>query len=244
MQKNLAIVDDDYLTREAMQHQIKEIFEQRCEVSIMTFSNGQELIEALKNGTKFDLLFLDIEIPGMDGITLAKTLKEYNKDVCFIYVSNREDLVFDSLQTRPFGFVRKSNFVKDVYKVIDAYFQEINNDPDNILILNYNTSQITINLNDLIYIESQGKMQLFYCKNLSKPYSIQTTFQTIQKQLTPKWFVNCYKGLLVNCRYIKSIKEDSIVLTTNKIIPISRRKYDEVKDVYLNFVKQKKAFIF
>lgn len=87
---------------------------------VETFVSSSALLRRFGD-VVFDLMFLDIDMPGTDGIALGEKLRKMNNGTDIIYVSNREDRVFDALKVRPFGFVRKSNFIGDITEAVTRY---------------------------------------------------------------------------------------------------------------------------
>lgn len=86
------------------------------------FEAGEDLYEASMQ-ERFDLFFLDIEMPGLDGFKLAKKICSGNPQVCLIFVSAHDSFVFDSQEYMPFWFVRKGMLEKDMLLALQKYFE-------------------------------------------------------------------------------------------------------------------------
>ena len=100
---NIAICDDEKVALELLGSSLRGALRTRnVDASIETFSRPRELLLRMQT-TSFDLLFLDIEMPGMTGLELAQRLRREGNLIDIIYISNREDLVFDALRTNPRG---------------------------------------------------------------------------------------------------------------------------------------------
>lgn len=236
---NLAIVDDDDATRGLIAKKLSELFHsQSVQLNLSSFASAKDYYNSLKNHS-YNLTFLDIEMPAMDGISLASKLLEEGRKDTIIYVSNREDRVFDSLETHPFGFVRKSHFQSDIDKVIANYIQNLKEDNQNYFVLNSGKDQITLALEDIVYIESIKKKQLFHKKDQKEPLVTNMTMQAIMDELKDKGFIECHKGVLVNYRYIQAIMEDYLLLKDGSSLPLSRRKTAEVKEKYLSLMQDR-----
>ena len=83
------------------------------DVDISMFTSGQKLLASLEEN-HYNLMLLDIEMPGMDGIAIGKKLRAMGDDTKIVFVSEAESRVFESFQVQPLGFVRKSNFLNDI----------------------------------------------------------------------------------------------------------------------------------
>lgn len=236
---NLAIVDDNSNTRKLMIEKLKDIF---CSISIIvsffSFEAASSYLSSLSNH-HYNLTFLDIEMPDMDGIQLAKELQHREIETKVIYVSNREDRVFDSLATNPFGFVRKSHFIDDIEKVIRHFVDEMKKDSSSFFLLQNGKEQLTINFEDIVYIETIKRKLCFHLNDSEKPIMTSLTFQSIEESFEKKGFLCCYKGILVNYRYIKVINDSTIILRKNEQLPLSRRKLNDVKARYLELMQDR-----
>ena len=239
---NFALVDDDQMTGKIMRDDIASFFK-NDRVSFSIFTSAKNYYLSITN-YHYDLTFLDIEMPEMDGITLAKLLNKEGKKELIIYVSNREDLVFDSLATRPYGFVRKSHFRSDIDQVLKIFLADIDKEKQQILILNSNEGKVALNIKDIIYIESQKRNQSVFVNNHETPYHISSTLSELIEKLNDKGFINCCKGILVNYFYIRIINDDCLVLKNGATLPIARRRMNETKEEYMNIIKKKASLIF
>ena len=117
----LAICDDESVVLSVVSGAIASAFKKKgIQVEVMTFRRVKDLEERMKE-VEFQLLFLDIDMPEMDGITFAKRASNSRTDI--IFVSSREDKVFDALRTNPGGFIRKGRFLEDAPEVIETWLK-------------------------------------------------------------------------------------------------------------------------
>ena len=93
-----------------------------AKVRCIRFLDGEALYAASREKT-FHLLFLDIEMPGLDGFALAKRLCLDRQQTRLVFVSRHESLVYDAPEYMPLWFVRKSSLERDMYKALRQYFR-------------------------------------------------------------------------------------------------------------------------
>lgn len=187
-----------------------------------------------------DLLLLDVDMPDMDGIQFAKELHEKNYQIPVIFVSSREDRVFDSFQVHPFGFVRKSNFSNDFSAVVDSFllrYQSLEEGKDYIVIQS-GGQELTLKMKELIYIEGQLKYQLLYIAGRKDPLRIRSTMDHLEELLSSKGFLRIHKGFLVNITYIRLIGDGDVILTNDSHLPVSKRKVVEIRKQYLRKMQE------
>jgi two-component system LytT family response regulator len=240
----VAVADDDQETLKILSEAIKSRFlEQGVLVDLYTYS----LLPTLEHDMSmqaFDLLFLDIEMPEIDGISFGKQLRQQGDQTAIIFVSNREDRVFEAFESRPYGFVRKSNFEKDLSKVLSSFLAfRAQYEPKRFVITNED-GQETISIEKIAYIEGSRHDQLIHLVSTKDVKTISSTMEKIEEELEGYGFIPCYKGILVNFRYISLIKDDTIILTDGSVVPLSRRKASETKKIYLALMQKKSSIIF
>lgn len=209
-----------------------------------TFLEGQSFLDEYSK-TIFDLIFLDIEMPELNGIQLAQKLYDEKYRGKVIFVSNREDLVFESLRTQPFGFVRKSKFTSDIHSCLKNYFEWAERDKKNFYIIKQIGGQKSVPIEDIMYIKTEGRGVVFYLstgEELSP--SNREGIQTILERLSPEGFLECCKGIIVNHKYIKSIENKDIFLTDGTSLPLSRRQSVPFKEKYLEWIGKKTLNIY
>ncbi len=225
---NIAICDDEKVALELLGSSLRGALRTRnVDASIETFSRPRELLLRMQT-TSFDLLFLDIEMPGMTGLELAQRLRREGNLIDIIYISNREDLVFDALRTNPRGFIRKNRLIQDVSGVIDTYmaYKKANEQPKT-LIVRERDQVMYLAIDKLQYIEGSGKTQMAHVLGKDAPMELHKSMQELEKD----------KGYLLNYRFIRRIGDNEVSLTSGEMLPISRRKYQEIRDAYMELMQ-------
>ena len=236
---NIAICDDEKAALRILSGAVINAFRvHEVQASVVMFANPKELLNDMKQ-RHFDLLFLDIDMPGMTGIQLAQQLRTAGNTIDIIYISNREDMVFEALRTGPKGFIRKSRFIQDITGVVDAYFSswQQENGGGRSLCVNDADGMINLPLEKLMYIEGSGKQQLAWMAGEAKPVELRLQLQRLEEELAPDGFLRIHKGYLVNYRFIRHIGAGEVTLTTGVNVPMSRRKEQETRDAYLKLMQ-------
>lgn len=235
---NVAICDDEAVALELLAPSVRGALRARdVSAAIEIFTRPRDLLSRMKT-TSFDLLFLDIEMPGMTGLEVAQQLRREGNLVDIIYISNREDLVFDALRTNPRGFIRKTRLIQDVSGVIDTYltYREERQQPRTLLVKD-REQLIYIPIDKLQYIEGRGKDQLAYIVNREQPMELHRSMQELEEELQKYGFLRIHKGYLLNYRFIRRIGDNEVTLTSGGSLPVSRRKYQEIREAYMELMQ-------
>ena len=235
---NIAICDDEKAALELLGPSVRGALKARdVDAVIEIFSRPRDLLARMET-VSFDLLFLDIEMPGMTGLELAQRLRREGNLVDIIYISNREDLVFDALRTNPRGFIRKTRLIQDVAGVIDTYlsYRKANDQPKT-MILKDRDQVLKIPIDKLQYIEGSGKAQMAHVLGRDQPLELHISMQELEDELSPQGFLRIHKGYLLNYRFIRRIGDNEVTLTSGEKLPISRRKFQEIRDAYMELMQ-------
>lgn len=242
---NIAICDDNAASVKIISGSISQMFSMHgIETKVYTYSSARALAEGARIHL-FDLIFLDIEMPGTDGIELSRQLRKKGSSGDIIFVSNREDRVFETFEVHPFGFVRKSTFVRDISSVLSFYIEKYNAARNaHPLLVKTKEGLIALPTARLIYIEGNQKNQLAYLENLTAPVTINSSMEKLEEKLASDGFIRVHKGYIVNYRYIRLIGTGECTLVNGDVLPLSRRKAKEVKEKYLEYVQSNSVVAF
>ena len=105
---NIAICDDDIVTTSKIENMLQNIAKRNfIQTDTEVFWNGESLAESVKAVNYFDIIFLDIEMGAEDGITVARKIRQIDKNVLIIYVTSHENYMKESFEVRPFQFLVK-----------------------------------------------------------------------------------------------------------------------------------------
>ena len=206
-------------------------------VHFETYQNSKKVLEKLsQNEQHYDLLFFDIEMPGLNGIELCRRIRHNHPDSLVIFISNKEELVFQTFEVQPFRFIRKNHFLKELDQLVLAIEKELAvREGIQISVQELHSSTIyTWNINQILYVEALAKR----CQVVTEHGStnLQYRFMNFEDQLTPHGFLKPHQSFLVNCKYISVIEKDAVLLDNGERIPLSRNRVSEVKQQFMQYI--------
>ena len=234
---NIAIVDDDKYMLDKISDIITAAID--IEISIEKYEKSITFYES-ENKTEFDIIFLDIDMPGINGFELAEALEMLKKENIIVFVSNLEHLVYESLKFRPFRFVRKSHLNKDVNSAITDYLKERKKKED-VFLVKTNSASMNIPVSDIIYFESLGHN--IYVNTIEKGKILMlrernsnTSIQFLYEKFVDKGFIRAHRSYLVNYKFIYVVKHSEIILKNHETIYINPHKSLHIKERYQYFI--------
>ena len=240
----IAILDDDKTALMISTATVEAFLkEKNAEYKLFSFSNPLNFLASAKE-EKFDLSFLDIDMPEMNGLSVANELTQISKYGQIIFLSQREDLVFECLKFHPFGFIRKSKLIDDFSLMMTQYFQTISNNESNEAKIDFfdKTKTFSFKIKDIVYIEGDRNYQKVVLKDKTSQ-NVRVPLGTLEDKLREYGFLRIHKGYLLNYLYIRSIESEEVYLTTGISLPMAKKRKDEIMKQYLAISRKNSSVI-
>lgn len=235
-QKNISclIVDDEAIARDIIATHLSKI----SNITVVaSCSNAMEAFNTINNH-KVDLVFLDINMPEISGISFAKSI---NKDIKIIFTTAYRDYAVEGFELQAVDYLVKPISFERLLKAINTYFKVYSEPKNNTLHKTENNNfmfvrsdrrMIKIDFSDIFYIESYSD----YIKIHLKDETIVTreTISAIEAKLPKDEFIRIHRSFIVALRKISSFTNEQIVIQ-NKSLTISRSYKNEVLELLKQF---------
>ncbi len=208
----IAICDDEKIFRtELHNYLVAYKTERRIHIDIYEFENGKDFLDS---DLIFDMVFMDYQMPDLDGLETAKLLRLKNSLCSIVFITSYSDFfIKDAFEVNTYRFFDKPISSDKIYTTLDTY---INQQKDIAPILIYDfEGQQTIAFKDIVLIEGDGK----YCK-IHKPYEVLHCSKTLAGVLSllPEFcFYRVHKSFAVNMYFISKVEKDKIHLLNGEI---------------------------
>ena len=241
----IALLDDDKTALLISKGAIESFFQEKnIPISLGVFSSPLTFL-AMAKEENYRLVFLDIDMPELNGLEVGKEVKEINPQTDIIYLSQREDLVFDTLTLHPFGFIRKSKIIQDFANVLELFVNTaLNSQSDNKKItFSTKTETMSADIDTIMYIEGNRNYQTFYLKDGSS-FDARVLMGDLETKLKEHGFIRIHKGYLVNYVFIRQIGVNEVSLTNNKVLPMSSKRKEDIMEEYLAITRKNKSVYF
>lgn len=229
---NIGICDDDLIFASKIEMMLIKISKsQLIEMNIEVYSDGYELWRDIQNRNTFDLLYLDIEMLQINGIDVARKIREKDIDVIIIYISSYENYFIQLFEVEPFRFIKKPVDDEIFYSYFNkAYDRILGSD----LYFEYKFNKIPhkIMLKNVLYFESSGR--LIEIKGKDENGKFYGKLNMVEKKLESGKipFLRIHQSYLVNYRFIKEISFYKVVLYDGTELQISEERQKIVRDKY------------
>lgn len=231
----IAICDDDEKDRMAVNEVLMKIkYDMAIDFDIKYFSSGEDLCNDIK-GNSYDILLLDIQMNGIDGIETAKQIRSYGEKSKIVFTSSYDERVKELFRVDTVDFIDKpvtEDRLKNAFEVI------IESLSDKISIFEYthNRIQYQINQDDILYFESSNHKITIVTK--ADRIEISESLKWVWEQLSSsKLFAIVNRSYIINFNYVNEISNTKVLMNDDVDISISRNHKEELLKKYMKFIR-------
>ena len=202
----------------------------QIDLEIRYFRNGQDLLEAEIQQT--DLFFLDVEMPGINGIETGKEIRKRNNHCEIVFITNYIQYALQGYEVQAFRYLLKPIEKQQFTEIADHLFEKIRKSSSYLQVKGRSDTQ-RILIKDIVYAETSQRHVLIHTKE--KVIDCYNTMEKLEESLAGHGFFRCHQAYLVSMDEITQIKGNDAVLKNNCIIPISKNKKKQFKQVLTDF---------
>lgn len=231
---NIAICDDSPEYGEILEYKIRQCMQElNIEYSLYYFDKLENLQEKAHN-VSMDILFLDIMINNKNS---AEWVSEHQSKISaqIIYMTSYPEEAYTISETEHIYYIIKSHLTYEVLtSAISKALNSISKKDNNLTIIKYGNKNYTINVQNIIYIETFNNNILLHMKN-SQNISIYMPLSRFAKKL-PVCFLKCHKSYMVNMNCITGYEPHKFTLCSGDSVPIPVKKYKQVIKQYTDYI--------
>lgn len=234
MNINVAVCDDENKICDEIKRLLLHI---RPDYNITIYNSGYELLES---EVTYDLIFLDIEMPDIDGMKTAEVLRDKNNDEYIIFLTNHTEMMPHAFKVKAFRFLNKPIKSEEFVEAVVEVEKEILNNGKILIGMNGETKFIRIK--DIVYFEAFGDGTYIHMKN--EVLESNKPLRYWNEQMGTVHFFQVHKSYTIALRYIGKMEAKAVTLSyKNEVIPISRRRYKELKETAIKYVREQSHYM-
>lgn len=230
----ILICDDEIKYINDLQIHIEEYMKNhyiKCEIDTTTSPKT-----FLENDFSYDLAFLDIQMPELDGFNVARELKSRNSKVVIFFVTAFNEYQDDAMDLQIFRFFEKPFDVKRLYSSLDKAMEYIDGAYVDVFIYN-NKEHKRILVDDIIYIKRENRKNYLYAKE--GEFIIRESIEEWTEKLPTTFFYLVHKSFLVNLHYVTRYNYTELYLNETIRIPVAPRKQADFHKSWFNYLKRR-----
>ncbi len=230
----VAILDDEKIYLDLIRQEVGRVFPNiEC---IRQYADSEGLLYDLAEGIRYDIYFLDVELPGVDGMTAAREIRKQDTDANIIFITAFAKYAAESYDVRAYQYILKSQISEKLPKVLRHIAEELQVSAVEYYVAETSTRYDRIALRDILYIYKEKKYAIFATQQ--GDFRQRLTVSKIWEQLEHKHFVWADRGVIVNIKKVQRVMKNELVLENGIVIKISRSNLQRVRAEIADFWRE------
>lgn len=227
-----AVIDDDKKTTELLNNYINRFKEENSmNITVSVFYNPYDFL--MNYSRDYDLVLMDIEMPGLNGIKTARELRRMDSLVVLMFITNMAQYAIHGYEVEAVDFVIKPVSYPDFVLKIKKAIRYIERNKDETIMINTQDGLVHLYLSDIYYIEVIRHYLIYH--TVSGDYTVRGVMKEVEENLSKHYFVRSNHCYLVNLKYVEAIN-GNLIRVAGDDLQISRNKKNEFLMEFTRYV--------
>ena len=234
--KKIAICDDNLDFCEYLKQTLQEKY--GSDICVTTYVDVKSIENDYERGKEHnvaDILLMDIDMNGESVIDIAWRIQKRFREIKIIFITGHIEYSTEIFRVNPNNFLVKPIDARKLYEAVDRASRQLDEEEKDCFPVTFKGTVFRIMIRDILYFESEKRTVILHSRSGS--WVIYKKLNEVQEML-PDYFVRCHQSYLVNMNEVKSLKPLRLELYRGEEIPVSRPKYRETKERFLEFLGQ------
>ncbi len=205
--------------------------------NIDTFKSGEEFLSLGIELLKYKIVFLDISMNDINGIAVAKKIREINNQMYIVFVTAYATYAFDGYKVEAIRYILKNNqcLQENIFECMDVILYKMKYTVQKKT-FNFNEGTTSVSLDYLLYIESRlHKLYFYVIEDKVKIYTLYGTLNQLEKEFENTEFLRIHQSYFVNMKHIVKMNKYKAFLTNDTILSIPRTRYKDVEKAFIEY---------
>lgn len=229
----IAVCDDDLVFMQSLAKRLDAL--SKGELLVNTFSNASDLIRVMTSGRKLDAVFLDIEMPGLNGLDAARKLRELGGELSIVFLTSHTELAMEGYEVDALRFLSKDCSDKKLIQALEAIERELGAKPN--VVIKQKGEEYVIAPQKIILAEADNNTVNFRLEDdtISARMKLTEALQMLNEASGD--FVKVHRCTIVNLRHVMKYTAKEILLDNGETVPMSKSCAAEFKAAMFDFVR-------
>ncbi len=229
----IAICDDEKHMSDHIRAMASDFFRKKNrEIQLRTFLSGEEL---LNYDGQIDILFLDIQMNGMDGLETARKLRAGKFRGFLIFITVLKEMVFQSFEVQAYDYLVKPVDEKQFRKTMERLYVSMQNTSEDSLLVQQGYERRIVPKDEIVFCEVIDR-KIYLNLASGEVVDYYERIENLETKLGSHFF-RCHRSYLINLKHLKGYKNGTAYMDNHKEIPVSRLRSREFSGVVLQYMK-------
>jgi two-component system response regulator LytT len=229
----IAICDDEKHMSDHIRAMASDFFRKKnSEIRLRTFLSGEDL---LNYDGQIDILFLDIQMDGMDGLETARKLRAGKFRGFLIFITVLKEMVFQSFEVQAYDYLVKPVDEKQFEKTMERLFASMQNVGEDSLLVQQGYERRIVPKDEIVFCEVIDR-KIYLNLASGEVVDYYERIENLETKLD-SYFFRCHRSYLINLKHLKGYKNGTAYMDNNKEVPVSRLRSKEFSGVVLQYMK-------
>lgn len=231
----IAVCDDDPQVLLSVLSQLTSYQEQRqTEISCQSFENAIDLLTSMEH-KNFDLLFLDVLMPGLNGIEAAREIRQKNENIKIVFLTSSPEYAVESYSVQAVNYLLKPSTEERLFPVLDQ-IADLLRKPEDALTVQTQGKLFRLPYRKIEYIEVLSKTIYFHLTDSSTKETHGSLSDYESVLLSRPGFCKVHRSYLVNLSWVTEVRQGELLTVSGKYVPIARSLYQQIRTAYTEFL--------
>ncbi|MBO4928306.1 MAG: response regulator transcription factor [Clostridiales bacterium] len=231
----IAVVDDEKVFRQQIADQIASLYG-RENVSCFLFSDGKELVRSFENGFLLDAIFLDIEMKELDGMSTAKLIRQYNKEIPIIFTTSHIEMAMEGYEVDAFRFLGKPIDERKLREALSDLEKKLK--VEEKIVLRKDGEDLIFPVSELIYAEASNNSVRFVFPDEAVEQRMRfSEAMTLIDSLT-SGFCKIHRSYYISLGHVVRMGTSEVLMDNQENLPIARGVAAEAKKDLLEYIRR------
>lgn len=201
---------------------------------IDAFPSAEAFLFRYTEGKAYDVLLLDIEMPGLNGMELAKKIRKSDEELAIVFITGYSDYISEGYDVSALHYLLKPVDEQKLFVCLDRAVQKKKTAPP-LLLIECGGERLRLLQSEIVYLEAFAHSTVIAVEGQN--FETGESIGSLEKRLEPTLFVKPHRSYLVGLKHIEKIGKTELTLDSGARIPVSRRLYADVNRAFIRFFR-------